>query len=76
MHGIYQIVVEDESGRRPTESFHAETHPLVGGVLRMPDGYLFTVKVVEHVLKKDRNGGQPAYTAFSHVRLVVSNEEF
>lgn len=75
MHGLYRIKVEDVGGRH-VDDYFAETHPLVGGKLVMADGYVWDVKRVEHVLKKDRNGGQPAYTAFSHVLLVVSNSEF
>lgn len=75
MHGKYQIKVVEHDGTNVCE-YYGETHPLIGGKLVMPDGYVWDVKRVEHVLKKDRNGGQPAYTAFSHVLLVVSNEEF
>lgn len=75
MHGLYKIKVEDADGR-PVDEFYAETHPLAGGRLTMPDGYVWNVDHVDHVLKKERNGGQPSYTAFSHVRLVVSNKEF
>lgn len=75
MHGKYQIIVEDDAGR-PVDSFYAETHPVVGGKLVMADGYVWDVLRVDHVLKKERNGGQPSYTAFSHVRLVVTNKEF
>lgn len=75
MHGLYQIIVEDKSGKH-VDKFYAETHPLVGGILVMPDGYVWNVITVGHILKKDRNGGQPAYIAFSHVQLVVHNEEF
>lgn len=75
MHGKYQVVVIDMHGNA-VDKFYAETHPLVGGKLVMADGYVWDVERVDHVLKKDRNGGQPAYTAFSHVLLVVSNGEF
>lgn len=75
MHGLYKIKVDDDDGHLVDE-FYAETHPVVGGKLVMPDGYVWDVLRVDHVLKKDRNGGQPSYTAFAYVRLVVTNKEF
>lgn len=75
MHGKYQIIVVKPDGTQ-VDKFYAETHLVVGGTLVMPDGYEYNVIRVDHILKSDRNGGQPSYTAFAHVRLVVCNEEF
>jgi hypothetical protein len=30
------------------------------------------VSAIRHVLKEDRNGGGPVYTAFSHVEVLVA----
>ncbi|MNE15633.1 hypothetical protein D3C80_1085510 [compost metagenome] len=71
MHGKYQIKAVHPDGT-PVVEYYGESHPQAGGKLVMPDGYHHDVLSVRHVLKKERNGGQPSYTGFDYVELIVS----
>lgn len=72
MHGIYKIKVVKVSDGEELFSYHACTHPDKGDTIINDKGHKLLVSAIRHVMKEDRNGGGPVYTAFSHVEVLVA----
>lgn len=68
MHGLYQIKVIEKGVE--LFGYHACTHPTRDQVVMSPEGKTYSVGMIKHVTKKDRNGSQ-VYTSFSHVEVHV-----
>lgn len=70
MHGLYKIKVVDGSSMNLVIEYHACTHPAKGDSLAMPDGTVYRVESVVHLMQNDNNGAK-RYISFSHVLLTV-----
>lgn len=72
MHGLYDIRVVRSTDGSEVLNYTASTHPAEGDWIQPAKGQSLLVCKVKHVLKEDRNGGGPVYTAFSHVLVSVA----
>jgi hypothetical protein len=71
-HGMYQIKVLKVTNNEEVLSYYACTHPVKGDSLYTDKGNRLLVVDVHHMMKEERNGGGPVYTAFSHVEVLVA----
>jgi len=72
MHGLYEIQIVKSTNGEVMKKYYACAHPLQGDWVTTEDGHRLLVNGVNHILKAERNGGQPSYTAFSHVEVMVA----